>query len=44
VRVSAVVKENATAGELWGRILMLTAAISLGFDGRGEAAYGGRFG
>ena len=45
VRVSAVVKENATAGELRGRILMLTAAISLGFAGRGgEAAYGGGFG
>jgi hypothetical protein len=45
VRVSAVVKENATAGELRGRILMLTAAISLGFAGRGgEAAYDGGFG
>ena len=44
MRVSAVVKENATAGELRGRILMLTAAISLGFAGRGgEAAYGGGF-
>jgi hypothetical protein len=39
------VKENATAGELRGRILMLTAAISLGFAGRGgEATYGGGFG
>jgi hypothetical protein len=56
VRVSAVVKENATAVERrgGGRILMLTAGavdkkltavIRLGFDGRGgEAAYGGGFG